>query len=212
MIKNNFTLAMVLCCCVGSVAQQYIIEQPSHYRSQVVYTVTMPMCNIDTRYDVTIAAAPLPCNDTNLQHRYFITYTSPDLPGKRAEHITFSDSLYRSNRQVLFYDITHTALLNRIAQQQNDTLTHINHNNDTIIEGTVCQAFTATRYCNENVACRTFYVIDATTRLPILFRRENNPDMPTCQTIEACYITNDTTHYDFDRWVEQHTSATYNNL
>lgn len=211
MIKNNFALAMVLVGCVASVAQLLNIELPSHYRSQVVYTVTMPMCNIDTRYDVTIAAAPLPCNDTNLQHRYFITYTSPDQPTMELASVAFNDSLYRNNRQVLFYDITHTALLNRIAQQQNETLTHINHNNDTIIEGTVCQAFTATRYCNEDVACRTLYVIDATTRLPLLFRRENNPDMPTCQTIEACFITNDTTHYDFDQWVKQHTSATYNN-
>lgn len=210
MYKKLGLLFFIGICCAGTMAQQHIIIQYPFYRTHIAYTIAMPMGNIDTRYDVVVAAAPLPDRDTTDMHQYCITYATPDRPTIASASVTFNDSLYRNNRKVLFSDITHRALLNSIAQLTCDTITHLTHHNDTTIYGIVCHAITATQYSGEDVACRTLYLIDAETRQPILFRRENNPDMPSRHMVEARYISSDTTHYDFDKWVEQYNPATIN--
>ena len=211
MPKSHTLSILFLLCCTSVMSQQFVVNLPTYYRSKVIYTISMPITNIDTRYNVDIAAAPLPSDTTHLQHRYFITYSTPDRTDIGSEHITFDDSLYRNNGKVLFADATHHAIVQAIEQQHNDTLTHITIHNDTIVDGVEYHTITATRYCNDDIACRNLYVVDATTRQPLLFRRENNPGMPTIQTIEARYIAVDTTQYDYKQWVELQQRTSRNN-
>lgn len=211
MYRKYILSAITLAYCVTVMAQHHIVQQPLFYRTQVIYSISMPIANIDTRYDVNIAAAPLLNDTSTLQHRYCITYSTPDRPQQQLSCFTFDDSLYHHRKKVLFSDLTYTAILEALQQHNNDTLTHIALHPDTLYNGVMCQAITATRYNDVEVACHYLYLIDKATRHLILFRRENNPDMPTTQTVEAHYITNDTLQYDFDQWVKLHDSTTYTN-
>lgn len=209
---KKYVLSIVIpACCASVMAWHRIVQQPLFYRTQVIYTITMPIANIDTRYDVDIAAAPLPDDSATLQHRYCISYSTPDRPQQQWACITFDDSIYHSRKKLLFADLTYAAIIEALQQHNSDTLTHIVMRPDTVVDGVHCHAITATRYSDTDVACRCQYIVDATTRHLILFRRENNPDMPTAQTVEAHYIANDTSQYDFDQWVGLHTTTTYTN-
>lgn len=198
--------------CAISVAQQVpmYVHIPAYYRCKVIYTVSMPIANIDTRYDIEIAGAVQYESDTILLHRYILSYMSPDRPSLQPKSFSFDDTHYSGNAKVLFTELTPTGVAMTISRLYDDFDTHITHCTDTVVEGVHCHVLTATQYCNFDVARRTFCAVDATTRLPLLLRIENNPDMPTAQRVEARYIESDTAWYDFSQWCNIDSAYTNN--
>ena len=190
--KRIFTLLISVIATASLAWQRNSEGQPRHYRTTVIYTITMPIANIDTRYEVTIIAEPMDSDTLTTQHRYHITYTTPDAPHLPASHIDFDDTHYDTRRKILFADLTHTAIYNALHYHANDTNTHITHHPDIIIDGISCYAYTATQYSHDNIASRALYAFDTVTHQPLLWRRVNNPDMPTRQCVEARYTTCDT--------------------